>query len=78
MLSIKDVEEILGLPVVGVIPESENVLAASNAGVPVILDENSNAGQAYRDTVARLLGEERPLRFLEVPKKGFFQRVFGG
>ncbi len=78
MLSIKDVEEILGISVVGVIPESERVLAASNAGVPVILDEASNAGQAYSDTVARILGEERAMRFLEVPKKGFLQRVFGG
>ena len=78
MLSVKDVEEILGILVVGVIPESEDVLAASNAGVPVILDENSNAGQAYRDTVARILGEDRPLRFTEVAKKGFLQRVFGG
>ncbi|KJV34308.1 septum site-determining protein MinD [Luteibacter yeojuensis] len=78
MLSVKDVEEILGISVVGVIPESENVLAASNAGVPVILDENSNAGQAYKDTVARILGNERPLRFLEPVKKGFLKRVFGG
>jgi septum site-determining protein MinD len=78
MLSVKDVEEILGINVVGVIPESENVLAASNAGVPVILDDNSHAGQAYRDTVARILGETRPMRFLDAPKKGFFQRVFGG
>ena len=78
MLSVKDVEEILGINVIGVIPESENVLAASNSGVPVILDDNSLAGQAYRDTVARLLGETRPMRFLDAPKKGFFQRVFGG
>jgi septum site-determining protein MinD len=78
MLSVKDVEEILGISVVGVIPESENVLAASNAGVPVILDDSSHAGQAYRDTVARILGEERPLRFVEAPRKGFLQRVFGG
>ncbi|HEY4145076.1 septum site-determining protein MinD [Pinirhizobacter sp.] len=78
MLSVKDVEEILGIKVVGVIPESENVLAASNAGVPVILDENSFAGQAYTDVVSRLLGQERPLRFIEVQKKGFLKRVFGG
>ncbi|QAU23304.1 septum site-determining protein MinD [Dyella sp. M7H15-1] len=78
MLSVKDVEEILGINVVGVIPESENVLAASNAGVPVIMDESSHAGQAYRDTVARILGETLPMRFLDAPKKGFFQRVFGG
>ncbi len=78
MLSVKDVEEILGINVVGVIPESENVLAASNAGVPVILDANSLAGQAYVDTVARIMGEERALRFTEVAKKGFLKRVFGG
>ena len=78
MLSVKDVEEILGISVVGVIPESENVLAASNAGVPVILDDDSNAGAAYKDTVARILGEARPLRFLEPVKKGFLKRVFGG
>ena len=78
MLSVKDVEDILGISVVGVIPESENVLAASNSGVPVILDANSLAGQAYSDTVARVLGEDRPLRFIDAPKKGFFQRVFRG
>jgi len=78
MMSISDVEEILGIKVVGVIPESEGVLAASNSGVPVILDEASSAGQAYDDAVARLLGDERALRFTEAPKKGFFSRVFGG
>jgi septum site-determining protein MinD len=78
MLSVTDVEDILGIKVVGVIPESENVLTASNNGIPVIVDTASPAGQAYSDTVARILGEERPLRFIDVPKKGFLQRVFGG
>jgi septum site-determining protein MinD len=78
MLSIDDVKEILGLDVVGVIPESDGVLAASNAGVPVILDDESNAGLAYEDAVARLLGEQRPMRFIDVPKKGLFARMFGG
>lgn len=78
MMSIADVQEILGIDVVGVIPESEGVLAASNAGVPVILDETSNAGHAYDDAVARLLGESRPLRFTEAQKKGLFSRIFGG
>ena len=78
MMSIADVQEILGIEVVGVIPESENVLTASNNGIPVIVDANSQAGQAYGDTVARILGEERPLRFIDVPRKGFLQRVFGG
>jgi len=77
MMSVADVEEILGIPVLGVIPESENVLAASNAGVPVIHDAASIAGQAYTDAVARLLGEELELRFVDAPKKGFFKRMFG-
>jgi len=78
MLSIADVQEILGLDVVGVIPESPEVLQSSNAGVPVILDETSPAGQAYTDAVARILGESRPMRFTTVEKKGFFSKMFGG
>ena len=78
MLSVKDVEEVLGLKTVGVIPESGDVLNASNKGEPVILDMESNAGQAYDDAVARLMGEERPMRFTNVEKKGFFSKIFGG
>ncbi len=78
MMSIVDVQEILGLEVLGVVPESETVLAGSNAGNPVILDAASPAGQAYDDAVARLLGETVPMRFTEAPKKGFLTRLFGG
>ncbi len=78
MMSVDDVKEILGLDVIGVVPESADVLAASNAGVPVILNDGSDASQAYDDAVARLLGEELPLRFLEEPRRGFFARMFGG
>ena len=78
MLSVQDVEEILAVPLLGVIPESQAVLKASNTGVPVILDEESIAGQAYADAVARLLGEEREHRFLSIEKKkGFFKRLVG-
>jgi septum site-determining protein MinD len=78
MLSVKDVQDILSLDLIGVIPESLAVLNASNSGVPVILDEESEAGQAYMDMVGRYLGEALPHRFLEVPKKGLFRRLFGG
>jgi septum site-determining protein MinD len=78
MLSIKDVEEVLGLRTLGVIPESGDVLNASNKGEPVILELESIAGQAYDDAVGRLLGEDRPLRFTTVEKKGFFTKLFGG
>lgn len=78
MLSVEDVQEILSLHLLGVIPESKAVLNASNKGTPVILDEESDAGQAYADLVSRYLGEELPHRFLEVQKKGLLGRLFGG
>jgi len=78
MLSITDVEEVLALKTIGVIPESGDVLNASNKGEPVIMDAESNAGQAYDDAVARLIGEQRPMRFTTLEKKGFFSKLFGG
>lgn len=77
MLGLEDVQDILSLHLLGIIPESKSVLTSSNAGVPVILDEKSEAGQAYADVVARYLGEERPHRFID-GKKGFFRKLFGG
>ncbi|HTW38128.1 MAG TPA: septum site-determining protein MinD [Steroidobacteraceae bacterium] len=77
MMSVGDVKEILGLDVVGVIPESVDVLTASNAGTPVILNEGSVVSHAYQDAVGRLLGETLPLRFVEEPRKGLFARLFG-
>ncbi|BAU46791.1 cell division inhibitor MinD [Sulfurifustis variabilis] len=76
MLSVDDVREILSIDLLGVIPESKSVLQASNSGVPVILDEESDAGQAYEDAVARYLGEERPHRFM-TEKRGILGRLFG-
>ncbi|MEK8016603.1 MAG: septum site-determining protein MinD [Candidatus Parabeggiatoa sp.] len=73
MLSVEDVQEILAIPLVGIIPESPSVLQASNSGIPVVLEKNSDAGQAYLDVVARFLGEEPPSR----EKKGFLTRLFG-
>lgn len=78
MLSVDDVQEILSLHLLGVIPESKSVLNASNSGTPVILDEQSDAGQAYSDIVARYLGEDKPHRFIEEEKKGLFSKLFGG
>jgi len=78
MLSVSDVEDILSIPLLGVIPESQAVLKASNQGIPVIMDDKSDAGQAYSDAVERLLGKDMPHRFLELQKKGLLQRLFGG
>jgi len=75
MLSISDVNEILSIPLLGVIPESQAVLRASNSGDPVILDQESDAGQAYLDAVSRFLGEQVPHRFTE-EKTHWLKRIF--
>jgi septum site-determining protein MinD len=77
MLSVKDVQDLLGIPLIGVIPESEAVLQASNSGVPVIHFSTSPSGQAYDDVVGRFLGEQLPMRFLDPEKKSLLQRLFG-
>lgn len=78
MLSVEDVQEILALHLLGVIPESKSVLTASNSGNPVILDDKSDAGQAYSDVIRRYLGEDVPHRFMEEERKGLLSRIFGG
>ena len=78
MMSAEDiVEDVLKIPLLGVVPESEEVLNASNAGTPVILLENTDAAEAYKDIIDRFLGEEKPHRFLQVEKKGLLQKLFG-
>jgi septum site-determining protein MinD len=77
MLSVGDVLEILGIPFLGVVPESKAVLQASNKGIPVIFDEMTEVAQAYQDVVYRFLGEERPHRFIDQEKRGFLKRLFG-
>lgn len=76
MLSIEDIKDILRVPLIGVIPESETVLLASNQGTPAVHMQGSDVSGAYSDVVARFLGEERPLRFTEAAKQGFFKRLF--
>jgi septum site-determining protein MinD len=78
MMSVNDVKEILGVDVIGVVPESQDVLTASNAGTPVILNEESDVARAYDDSVSRLLGSDVALRFVDEPKKGLFTRIFRG
>jgi septum site-determining protein MinD len=74
MLKVEDILEMLALPLLGIVPESKSVLAASNVGAPVILDESSNAGRAYRDAVARYLGETLEYRFHGAEKRGLLEK----
>jgi septum site-determining protein MinD len=78
MLSVDDVKEILRVPLIGVIPESQTVLQASNSGTPAIHLKGSDVAEAYSDVIARFLGEDRPMRFLDAPKVGLLKRLFGG
>jgi septum site-determining protein MinD len=77
MLSLDDIQEILRVPLIGVIPESETVLDASNQGVPAVHLKGSDVSEAYMDVVRRFIGENRPLRFVDAPRAGFLKRVFG-
>ncbi len=78
MLSIDDIQEILRLKLIGVVPESEAVLQASNQGTPAIHLQGSDVAAAYQDVVGRFLGEELPLRFTNYERPGLFKRLFGG
>lgn len=73
MLSLADIKELLGIPLLGVIPESTAVLNASNSGTPVIINKEDLAGLAYYNIVARLLGQEE----IEAPKTSLLRRIFG-
>jgi septum site-determining protein MinD len=77
MLSVGDVLDLLGIPLLGVIPESKAVLQSSNKGTPAILDESTDVAQAYLDVVYRFLGEDREQRFIEEEKRGILRRLFG-
>lgn len=78
MLSLQDIQDILRIPLIGVIPESEAVLQASNQGLPAVHLTGTDVAGAYSDVVDRFLGAEVPLRFIEAEKPGFFKRLFGG
>jgi septum site-determining protein MinD len=78
MMSLDDIMDVLRIALIGVIPESEVVLDASNQGMPVIHMKNADISEAYQDLAARFLGDDKPLRFIEAVKPSFFKRIFGG
>lgn len=78
MLSLEDIREILRIDLIGVIPESETVLDASNQGVPAVHLKGTDVSEAYKDVVSRFLGESRPMRFIDAERPSFLKRLFGG
>lgn len=80
MIPKEEIEDLLSIPLVGVITESKDVINASNIGQPVIMNEESNAGKGYADTVDRICGEEKELIIYkpDTEKVGIFKKLFGG
>ena len=80
MLDIGDVLDVLMIKLIGIIPEDENVLIATNRGQPIVLENNSLAGQAFRNIARRVGGEEVPFMSLEQKRglRGWFDRLVGG
>jgi septum site-determining protein MinD len=80
MLAIDDTLEVLGLDLIGVVPDDESIIRSTNLGEPAVTDKKSLAGKAYRNITKRILGEEVPLLELE-DRGGFggaFRKIFGG
>lgn len=79
MLSITDIKDLLGIPLLGVVNESSSVLNASNSGMPVILDAESDAGLEYKLIIKRFLGKAPPFKeVIRKKKQGFLKRLFKG
>jgi septum site-determining protein MinD len=74
MLSAEDITDILSLKIIGIVPEDEYVIPASNSGVPVTLNPNSQAGIAFTNIARRITGEDIPLMNLE-ESGGIFNRI---
>ncbi len=77
MMSVEDIEELLKVPVIGVVPYEDKMVDFTNRGEPIVLNEKYNASKAFMDIARRLLGENVPLKFYG-EKKGLLGFLFGG
>ncbi len=75
MMNIDDVTEILAVDILGVVPDDESIVIATNKGEPAVTVEASKAGQAYRNIVQRVLGNDVPLMKLEEEPETFFDKL---
>lgn len=66
MMALDDVTDILAIDVLGVVPDDESIVVSANRGEPAVLDQNSRAGQAFRNITGRIMGESIPLMNLDV------------
>lgn len=73
MLNLEDVSETLAIDVLGVVPDDESIVIATNRGEPAINMSNSKAGQAFMNMARRIAGEDIPL--MELNEAGFFDKI---
>jgi septum site-determining protein MinD len=73
MLSVEDVYDLLRIDVIGIVPEDENVIMASNRGMPLVMEGKSRAGQAFGNIARRLRGEQVP--FMDLENRGLWERL---
>ena len=74
MMDVDDMLAILVVKLLGVVPDDDSIVISTNRGEPAVLDQNSQAGQAYRNIVQRIMGQEVPLMNLDV-EEGFFSKL---
>ena len=73
MMALEDVMDILAIDVIGVVPDDEAIVVSTNRGEPAVSDPNSKAGQAFRNIVQRIMGNEVPL--MDITGGGFFDKL---
>jgi len=80
MMNIDDMIDILAIDLLGVVPDDESIVISTNKGEPAVTDDNSLAGQAYRNISKRIQGEEVPLLNLDVDESMFtkLKKIFFG
>ena len=76
MLSVDDVLDLLAIPLIGIIPEDQSVIIASNRGTPLAFENKSRVGQAFINIARRLMGEKVPI--MQLDNQGFLQKIFSG
>jgi septum site-determining protein MinD len=75
MLSVEDVLDLLAIDLIGIVPEDENIIVASNRGQPLAFDSKNKAGLAFQNIARRLMGEKVPL--IDLEPQNVFQRLLG-
>lgn len=75
MLDVNDIIDNLAIKLIGVVPDDKNITISTNKGEPIVLDDKSESGQAFRDIAKRITGEDIPFMPLEAKENGFLASI---